>query len=78
MKLVLGKTKNRAQNRNYAMAGVAQGIECQPVNQKVPGVRAQAWVVGHASNWGRARGNQLIYLSHIGVSPSFFSLPSPL
>ena len=41
-------------------------------------VRAHAWVVGQVPSWGRVRGNQLMYLSHIDVFltllPSFPSL----
>ena len=37
-----------------ALAGVAQWIECRPVDQKVDGsiLRAHAWVVGPIPSWG--------------------------
>ena len=47
--------------KELTLAGVAQWIECQPVNQEIAGsipVRAHAWVVGQVPSWGHARGNQ--------------------
>ena len=43
-----------------ALAGVAQGIESQPANQRVAGSipgRAHAWVVGWVPGWGHVRSN---------------------
>ena len=38
-------------------------------------VRAHAWAAGLDPGWGHVRGNQLMFLSHINVSPSLpFSL----
>ena len=58
-----------------ALAGVAQWIECPPVNQKVTvqfPVGARAWVVGQDPSRRCARGNHTwIFLS------LSFSLPSP-
>ena len=53
-----------------ALAGVAQWIECQPVNQKVTGLipgQGTCLVVGPVPRRGCLRGNQL-FLSHIDVS----------
>ena len=54
-----------------ALAAVAQWTECRPANPKLlvrfP-VRAHAWVAGQVPIWGRARGNQSMYFSHINVS----------
>ena len=59
-----------------ALAGVAQWIECKPVNQRATGsipFRAHAWVVGQVPSRGHARGNHtLMFLSFS------FSLPPPL
>ena len=63
-----------------ALAGVAQWIECWPVNQNVTGrfpVRAQAWVVGHVPSWGHMRGNRLVYLFHFDDFLLLFLLPFP-
>ena len=51
--------------QDVALAGVAQWIERQPVNQKVTGLipRAHAWVSGE----GCVRGNLSMFLSHIDV-----------
>ena len=60
------------------LAGVAQWIENQPVNQKVtssiPGhdLRAHALVVGQVPCWRGSRGNELMFFS------LSFSLPSHL
>ena len=49
--------------QDSALAGVAQLIECQTVDQKVKRllvpflVRAHAWVVGQVPSRGHARGN---------------------
>ena len=40
-------------------------------------VRAHAWVAGWVCSWGCARGNQLIYLSHINVSLPLLFSPFP-
>ena len=40
-------------------------------------VRAHTWVAGLVPSWGRARGNQLIHLSHIDVSLPLFLPPFP-
>ena len=55
-----------------ALAGVTQGTECQPVDQRVFGsspVRVHAWVLGQVPSRGRVRGNHTLM---------FLSLPSPL
>ena len=57
---------------SFAMAGMAQWIECWHGNQKVASsilVMAHAWVVGQVLSWGCAGGNQLMFLSLF--SPSF-------
>ena len=41
-------------------------------------VKAHAWVMGQVPSWGRARGNQWMFLSLIDVSLSFSSLPLSL
>ena len=54
-------------DNGYALAGVAQWIECQPGNRRFAGVipgQAHAWAVGQVLSWGHARGNQLMYLTH--------------
>ena len=54
----------------HTQAGVAQWIERWPANRKVVvlfPVRAHSWVVCQAPSWGRARGNQSMYLWHIDV-----------
>ena len=56
------------------LAGVAQWIECQPMNQGSPvrfPVRPHAWVAGQAPSRGRARGN------HTFMSPSLPPSPFP-
>ena len=63
---------------SQALAGDAQWIEQQPVNQKVAvqfPVRAHAWVVGQVPHWKQARGNQLMFLSPSDVSLPFFLPP---
>ena len=59
---------------------MARWTECQPGNWKVVvrfPVRACAWVVVQVPSRGCARGNQLMYLSHIDVCLPLF-LPPPL
>ena len=41
-------------------------------------VRVHAWVTGQIPGWGCAKGNPLIFLSHIDVFSLSLSLPSPL
>ena len=62
-----------------ALAGVAQWIECQPVNLRITGsIPSQSTCLGcGAGPQLEARGSRLMYLSHIDVSLSF-SLLSPL
>ena len=64
-----------------ALAGVAQWVECQPVNQKVTGlIPSQSSCLGCGPGiWLGAYERQLIdvYLAHRCLSHSF-SLPSPL
>ena len=63
----------------WALTSVAQLVECRPTKQGVMGSipgQAHAWAVGQVLSWGHTRGNQLMFLSHINVSLSFF-LPSP-
>ena len=58
------------------LAGVAQWIECQPVNQRVPDsipVRTQACVACRVPSRARARDNHSLMLLFLS-----FSLPSPL
>ena len=61
---------------SYALAGVAQWIECQPANPRVASSipsQAHAWVAGQVPIWGCARGD------HTLMFPSLsFSFPSPL
>ena len=67
------------QKEDCALAGVAQGTECWPVNQRMAGsVPRHVWVAGQVPSWGHARGNQLISLSHNNVSLPLFLHPSPL
>ena len=40
-------------------------------------VRAHAWVASQIPDWGHARGNCSMFLSHIGVSLPLFYLPFP-
>ena len=40
-------------------------------------VGARAWFAGSVSSPARARGNQLMFLSHIDASLPFFVPPSP-
>ena len=60
----------------WVLAGVAQWIECWPVNQKVMvrfPVRAHAWVAGQVPSRGHARGNHPLMFLCLS-----FSLSSPL
>ena len=60
------------------LAGVAQWVECQPVNQKVTGlIPSQGTCLGHRPDpgWGAVRGSQMIFLSHINVSLPLFLSP---
>ena len=57
---------------SWAMAGVAQWIECWRVNQKVSSsipVRAYAWAVGQVPSRGCPRGN------HTLMFPSLLPVP---
>ena len=67
-------------NRTIALAGVAQRIEHQPVNQGVAGsVPSQGTCLGRVSElqagagWGRVRGSHTLMFLSLSVS-----LPSPL
>ena len=54
-----------------ALAGVAQWIECQPVNQKVTGlipIRAHAWAAGQVPSGGHERHNHTLMFP--SLSPS--------
>ena len=65
------------------LAGVAQWIECQPVNWNTAGSNPSQgiWLgCGPGSSWGRVRGNwsmYLLYLSHIDASLPLFLPPFP-
>ena len=53
-------------------------LACKPKGLLVQSpVRAHAWVVGQVLSWGHARGNWLMYFSHIDVSLSLFLPPFP-
>ena len=59
-----------------ALAGVAQWIEHQPVNQRVTGSipsHSTCLVCGHIPIWGCVRGNHTLMFLSLS-----FSLPSPL
>ena len=63
-------------NQQRALAGVAQWIECRPVNQRVVGLiptRAHAWFVGQVPSRGRMKGNHILMFLSLS-----FSLPSSL
>ena len=59
-----------------ALAGVAQWIEYQPVNQRVAGSipsHTHAWVAGQIPGGGHLNGNHTLVFLSLSVS-----LPSPL
>ena len=65
---------------NEALTGVAQWAGVVPQSEGPPVwflFGAQAWVAGLVSGSGRARGNQSLFLSHVGVSFPFFFPPFP-
>ena len=67
--------------KRIALAGVAQWIECWPVNQELlvlfP-VKAHDCAAGQVPSGGRVRGNHtLMFLSRINVFLPLF-IPSPL
>ena len=69
MRVKFGFVSERMVQRTVlALAGVAQWIECQPVNQS----RAHAWVVGRVPSRGA-----LEKQPHIDVSLPLFLPPSP-
>ena len=58
--------------QDSALAGVAQWIECWPVNQRVTSskpVRAYAWVVGQAPSRGHLRCNHTLMFLSLFLSP---------
>ena len=57
----------------YALAGVAQWIECWPQSLVQFPVRAHAWVAGHVPSGGSMRGNHTLMFLSLS-----FSFPSPL
>ena len=75
------KKVRRLRSTNWALAGVAQWVECWPGNQGSPvgfPVRTHAWVVGQVPSWGLSRGNDQ-RISRTSMLPSVpFTLPSPL
>ena len=66
-----------------ALAGVAQLVECHPANQKiaslVPGQGLRLDCRSGPSRLGHVRrATQLMFLSHINISPPLFLPPFPL
>ena len=69
-------TKSRISNKISVLAGVAQRIDCQLVNQRAAGsIPSQGTCLGYrpGTQWGRVRGNHT--LTFLSLS---FSLPSLL
>ena len=68
---------NSSKNQSYALTGVAQWFECQPMKPNGCGfnsqARAQAWVVGQVPSGWCVRGNHTLMFLSLS-----FSLPSPL
>ena len=75
-----GAVCNNSQSEIYLFAwllwlsGLSAGLWTKGAQVQFP-ARAHAWVAGQVSSWGRARGNQSMFLSNINVSPAPF-LPS--
>ena len=56
------------------LSGLNAGLQTKRSPIRFP-VRAHAWVVGQVPSWGCARGNQLMFLSHMSLP--FFLPPLP-
>ena len=56
------------------LGGLSAGLQTEKLPVQFP-VRAHAWVVGQVPRWGCARGNQLMFLSHIDFSLPLFLPP---
>ena len=58
------------------LSGLNTGLQSERLLVRFP-VRAHGWVMGQVPSWRRARGNKLMFLSHVDVSLPLFLLPCP-